>query len=341
MWLTTKARQDCIRMKAYLICCAGILALIFGVHGLNAQTPGQSGSQPAVEEYKIGPGDVLSITVADAPEFGEKVRVSDAGAIQITGLDAPLTAEGLTPIELSHSIHKTLIDAKQLRNPKVNVFIEEYHGRNVTVLGAVSKPAVYSLTRRTTVLEALSFAGGALPNSGNTVTVMRGSASAEATNTAVGSVQLIDIARLTRGEDPMANVEVRNGDVINVSAAEAVYVVGAVTKPGGYVLSNPTAGVSVVQAVALAEGFTSMAATHRGLIIRQSTSEQARREIPVDVESFMNGKETDLILAPNDILYIPVSGAKKTLKVMGDIAMATINGIAIYGIGYRVGTANF
>jgi polysaccharide export outer membrane protein len=306
-----------------------------------AQNLTASNATAGVEDYKIGPADVLSITVTDAPEFGGKFRVSDTGVIQMIGLSEPLLAEGLTPIELSQCIRKGLIDAKQLRNPKVNVFIDEYHGRTITVLGSVSKPSVYSLTKRTTVLEALSFAGGALPNSGNTVTVVRGGASAEATGNPVGSVQIIDVARLSRGEDVSANIEVRNGDVINVSPAQVIYVVGAVTKPGGYVLSNPTEGISVVQAVALAEGFKPLAATHEGLIIRQSTSEQARREIPVDIEAFMKGKEADLVLAPNDILYIPVSGKKKALKVMGDIAMATINGIAIYGIGYKIGTSNF
>lgn len=308
---------------------------------LDAQNLASSAATPGIEDYKIGPADVLTITVTDAPEFGGKFRVSDTGVIQIIGLKEPLVAEDLTPIELAQSIRKSLIDAKQLRNPNVNVFIEEYHGRTITVMGSVTKPSVYSLTKRTTVLEALSIAGGALPNSGNTVTVVRGAASAEATGSPVGSVQIIDVARLTRGENPSGNIEVRNGDVINVSPAQIVYVVGAVTKPGGYVLSNPTEGISVVQAVALAEGFKPLASTHGGLIIRQSTSDQARREIPVDVEAFMEGKETDLVLAPNDILYIPESGKKKTLKVMGDIAMATINGIAIYGLGYRIGTSNF
>jgi polysaccharide export outer membrane protein len=261
--------------------------------------------------------------------------------LEITSVNDPVEALGLTPIELSHAIEKALRDARQLRNPKVHVFIEEYHGRTITILGSVSKPSVYSLTRRTTILDALSLAGGALPNSGNTVTIVRGEASAEATDAPVGSVRIIDVARLTRGEDLSANVEVRNGDVINVSPAQVVYVVGAVTKPGGYVLANPTDGVSVVQAVALAEGFQPLAATHRGLIIRQSTSEQGRREIAVDVQSIMNGKNTDLILAPNDILYIPESNGKKAVKVMTDIAMATVNGIAIYGIGYRIGNAHF
>jgi len=289
-------------------------------------------------EYQIGPDDVLTVNVADAPEFGGRFRVSDSGVIEIPGLGAAIHAEGQTPIELAHTIRDALLEAKQLRDPRVTVFVDEYHGRTITVLGAVSKPGVYSLAKHTNVLEALSMAGGALPNSGNTVTIVRGRASAEATNTTVGSVQTMDLARLLKGEDSTDGLEVRNGDVINVAAAQIVYVVGAVMKPGGFAMVDPASGVSVVQALALAEGFRPIAATHRGLIIRQSTSDHARQEIPVDVAQMMVGKTSDVVLAPNDILYIPESGAKKTLKVMGDVAMATVNGIAIYGIGYRIGT---
>jgi polysaccharide export outer membrane protein len=311
-----------------------------------AQTAGaapenaQSTPVPARDDYKIGENDVLLVTVSDAQEFGGKFRVSDMGIIEIPGVASPIHAEGQTPIQLAHSIRQALIDAKQLRDPKVGVFVEEYHGRTITVLGAVAKPAVYPLQKKTSVLEALSLAGGSLPNSGNTVTIVRGAASAEASGTKPGSVQIVDISRLVNGTDLSANVEVKNGDVINVSAAQVVYVVGAVTKPGGFVMSNPSAGISVIQAVALAEGFRSVAATHRGLIIRQSTSESARQEIPVDIALMMGGKEADMLLAPNDILYIPESGGKKALKAMTDVAMSAVNGIAIYGLGYRAAGAH-
>jgi polysaccharide export outer membrane protein len=141
---------------------------------------------------------------------------------------------------------------------------------------------------------------------------------------------------LVSGKDLAAGIEVRNGDVINVSSAQLVYVVGAVTKPGGYTMSDVSSGVSVVQAVALAEGLKSVA-SHHALIVRQSTSEKSRLEIPVNIGEMMAGKTADVLLAPNDILYVPKSGAKLTLKAMGDVATAAINGIAFYGIGYRVG----
>jgi polysaccharide biosynthesis/export protein len=287
-------------------------------------------------DYKIGADDVLTVSVADAPEYGGKLRVTDSGSIDIPGVPTPIHAEGESPFELARLIRQALIDAKQLRDPRVSVYVDEYHGRTITVLGAVSKPAVYPLQKRTSLLEALSLAGGTQPNAGNVVTIVRGPASAEATNTSVGSVQIFQLSNLVNGTDMSANVEVKNGDVISVSAAQLVYVVGAVVKPGGFTMADPSSGVSVVQAVALAQGLNSVASSH-GVIVRQSTSEHGRIDIPVEIGQMMSGKSTDLVLAPNDILFVPTSGTKKTLKVLGDVALSAVNGIAFYGVGYRVG----
>lgn len=290
-----------------------------------------------MSDYTIGADDILTVSIPEAPEFSGKFRVSSSGFIEIPGTPEPIPAEGKSTAQLAAEIRKALINAKQLRDPRVSVFIEEFRSRSVTILGSVTKPGVYSLEKHTTVLDALSLAGGALPNAGNTLTIVRGPASAEASGTAIGSVQIIDVGRILNGDSIVTNVEVRTGDVINVSVAQVVYVVGAVVKPGGYPMADPSAGVSIVQALSLAQGFTPVASTHRGVIVRQSTSGTARQEIPVDISQMMDGKLTDLVLAPNDILFIPESNLKKSIKVLGDVAMAAVNGIAIYGIGYRVG----
>jgi polysaccharide biosynthesis/export protein len=321
------------------LCAVCAAAALVGAPGVRAQAEGtQAGPMKASvpDDYRIGEGDVLSVSIVDAPEFSGKFRVSDSGFIQVPGTARPIHAEGQTAFELSGTIADDLVSAKQLRSPRVTVFVDEYHGRTVTVLGAVAKPGVYPLERKTTVVEALSMANGLSSNAGSTVTIVRGPASAEATGEPAGSVQILDLNRLVKGSDLSANVEVRKGDIISVSNAEVVYVVGAVTKPGGFVLPDPASGMSVVQALAMAEGFSRLAATHHGLILRASTSATARQLVPVDVGQLLTGKEADMRLAPNDILYIPESSAKKTLKVMGDIAMAAINGVAIYGLGYRL-----
>jgi len=322
-------------MKSALL--FGLAWLLLAPRPLAAGDGGKGAA--AATDYALAPGDVFTVVVAEAPEFGGRFRLGGSGTVQLTGVAAPVAAEGKTAEELALAIRRALVDSKQLRDPQVSVFVDEYHGRTVTVLGAVAKPAVYSLQKRTTIVDAVAAAGGALPNAGSTVTVVRGEASAEATGQPVGSVQILDLTLLTRGEGVSGNVEVRNGDVVSVSAAEVVYVVGAVNKPGGYAMNRPAEGISVIQAVALAQGFTSVAATGRAVIVRQSASEHGRREIPVDIGQLLNKHATDVLLAPNDILYIPASGAKQTLRVMGQVAMAAVNGIAVYGVGYKVGTS--
>jgi polysaccharide export outer membrane protein len=334
-------KKNFIMQKSAGMLLSGML-LIMPLAGAQSSSDA-AGKSPdaatALEDYKIGPGDVLVVSVTDAPEFGGKFRVTDTGVIELPGVPRQIRAEDRSPAELAHVIREALMEAKQLRNPLVSVFVEEFHGRTFTVLGAVAKPSVYPIVKRTNVLEALSLAGGALPNSGNTVTIVRGSASAEATGTAVGSVQIARMSDLMSGKESSAIAEIKNGDVISVSAAQVIYVVGAVIKPGGYPMSDPSSGVSVVQAVALAAGLKSVA-SHHALIVRQSTNDQARVEIPVDIDLMMAGKTTDAQLAPNDILFIPTSGTKQTLKVLGDVAMAAATGVAIYGLGYRAAGAH-
>jgi polysaccharide export outer membrane protein len=318
------------RLGCFLLLFALFSPLLVLAAAQESNTP-----PPAVVDYKIGPGDLLTISVMDAPEFGGKFRVSEQGMIEIPGVTGPIRAEDQSPLELAHSIREALIAAKQLRDPKISVLVEEYRGRTISVLGSVAKPSIYPIQRRTTLLEALSLAGGALPGAGDTVTLVRGPATAEATGAEVGTVQFVQLSKLVSGQSE--NVEVRNGDVVSVSSAQVVYVLGAVIKPGGFTLANPTSGVSVLQAVSLAQGFTSVAALDRGLLIRNSTSARGREEILVDIKDMQQGKVTDVLMAPDDILYIPESGMKKSLKVLGEVAMAVANGVAIYGIGYRIG----
>jgi len=149
--------------------------LIFSLSApLLGQTTAPSHAAPAPNtpgapiDYLIGPRDVLAISVADMPEIREKenFRVTDTGYVVLPMLHDPLKAEGLTASELSDRIARALRDADILREPIVNVYVEEFHSRTVTVLGAVARPSVYPLQKPTTLLEALSMAGGLTPTSG-------------------------------------------------------------------------------------------------------------------------------------------------------------------------------
>ena len=298
----------------------------------NAQQDSESAAPSTIapQDYRIGPEDVLAISVTDAPEFSGKFRVNQSGYLVMTSLPTPVKAAGLTPTELSNELRKSLEDAKLYRDPTVNVFVEEYRSQSVTVVGAVTKPGLYPLQKRTTVIQAVSEAG-LLPTTGNRITLISAKADAGATQTA----QTFELGKLMSGKDPSVNVEVRDGDVINVATADVVYVVGAVTKPGGFVQQDRSTAVSALQAIALAEGFTSVAAQHNSLIIRRNPDGTARENIPIDLGKIMSGKQGDILLEANDILFVPQSGTKQTLRVMGQIGMAAVNGVAFYGLGYR------
>jgi polysaccharide export outer membrane protein len=290
-------------------------------------------------DYAIGPGDILTITIADLPELSGKYAVSETGMLELAVTPAPIRAAGLTAAELSRSIGEALKAAKQLRDPVVNVFVEEYRSQAVTVLGAVAHPSVYPLRKSTTLLEVLSIAGGLIPQSGNTLTLQRKRvvAGSEESPGDQRPTTNINLGKLMQGEDPLLNLEIEGGDVVTVSTAPLVYVVGAVVKPGGFVLQNTSAGLTILQALAMAEGLRSNAAPNRGLIIRQSLEGHSRQEIPVDVMRVLEGKQADVRLEANDVLFVPESGMKKTMQRMGEFAMQIVNGVAVYGIGYRVG----
>ncbi len=309
-----------------------VLAATVGAFGSSeSATPASQSAQRPVQkaDYTIGPGDVLTITIGDSPEMSGRYRVSDTGDIALPLLPQPVKAQGLTTLGLSKALAVALKNAELLRDPMVNVFVEEFHSRNVTVLGAVAKPAVYPLDRPTTLLEVISLAGGPTTTAGNIVTVVQPEQGPNATRT-------FNLAKLMEGKDPSQNIFVHAGDSVSISNAPIVYVVGAVMRPGGYVLQDPKSGMTILQALAEAQGLNRVAAPKRGLIVRREEGGNKSENIPINIAKLMNGKLQDQMLRANDILFIPESNMKKSLDKLGGVAMSAVNGMSIYGLGYRV-----
>jgi len=307
-----------------------------------------SNSRSSPSDYLIGPRDVLAISVADLPEIktgkdDAKFRVAETGYIFLPMLSNPIKADGLTTSELSERIARALRDADILRDPIVSVYVEEFHSRTVTVLGAVDKPSVYPLAKPTTLLEALSMAGGLTLTAGSALTIIRKNPVPESEATKMDPGQLgessrtIDLAKLMLGKDPSLNIRVRDGDTLSVSTAPIVYVVGAVNKPGGFTLQDPNSGLTVLQALAEAQGYNSIAKPKESLIIRRSASGQERQKISINLKGIMEGKVPDQWLEANDILFVPESGTKKNLRAWGNaIGHGLISGVTIYGLGPRI-----
>jgi polysaccharide biosynthesis/export protein len=146
----------------------------------------------------------------------------------------------------------------------------------------------------------------------------------------------LDFSKLVSGKDTSVNIEVHAGDVVSVGTAPVVYIVGAVTKPGAFAIEGDRSEITVLQALALVEGMTSVASAGHAVIVRNSGDPKNRQEIRIDINKVEKGKGTDQYLAANDILFIPESGRKKTFKSLGNAAVTAASEAVGYGSALRV-----
>lgn len=109
--------------------------------------------------YRIGPTDKLRIRVFQVADLSfDEIEVDAGGSIQMP-LIGSISASGRTPAELSDEIER-LLSAQYLRDPQVGVTVIEAASQKVTVDGAVTKPGVYIMRGRTTLLQAIAMAEG-------------------------------------------------------------------------------------------------------------------------------------------------------------------------------------
>jgi polysaccharide export outer membrane protein len=310
-----------------------------------APSPQNTPSSEIYGGYMIGVGDIVDIHVNDEERVSGRYQVDQDGKVSIPLLSSPLPAAGSTTFELSTRLREELKKQDILREPSVTVLIVRGMTQNVSVLGAVMRPGTYPIERPTSVLDLISLAGGLAPNAGSTVTVSHQgnstapglvNASVTSTNANKDAIATINLTTLMTSKDPSANVAIHPGDVITVSTAPVVFVVGAVTKPGAFTVQDAKSRMTVLQAVAMAEGTTSVASLGKTIIVRQSASDSDRKEIPVDLKAVMRGKEKDEVLEANDILFVPESGLKASLQKMGQIGTQAASQTLGYGMALRI-----
>ena len=314
-------------------------------------------SSPRSNEYIIGPEDLLDIAVFEAPELNRSVRVSASGEIALT-LVGPLRAAGLSSRELE-SVLQELLRHSYIKDPHVTVFVREIHSHAVSVFGAVRKPGVMQIRGPRSLVEILSMAEGLAEDAGDTVLVIRGPgldarspssalrepsggelayathssgdptiSKSSAPTTSSVSVE-IEIKQLLESADPQANVTVNPGDLVKVSRAGVVYVVGEVRKPGGFLLKN-NENISALQVIALAEGLTRTSAKNQARIIRNDAESGGRSEIPLPLAKILAGKHPDLTLRPNDIVFVPNSAARSGFYRGAEAALSIVSGLIVF-----------
>lgn len=268
------------------------------------------------ESLLIGPGDMIQVDVMDTPEMEQQVRVSDAGSVTLAYVGS-IHVAGQTPAAAAAQIQQALIEKKVMLHPQVTVKMQEMATQDVSVLGQVHTPGTYSITTPQTILKVLSLAGGLTDAADRNVTVKRNRTGEELRYYVANDAQ-----------QALSNVVmVYPGDTVLVARAPMVYVMGDVGRPGGYVIASNDARLSVLQLVAMAGSANKTAMQSRVRLIRPT--EHGEVEMPVHLSDIEKGKRPDIMLQPNDIIYVPFSWMKNVAMSSSSIGSSTASA-AIY-----------
>lgn len=303
-----------------------ILLFLFGAIAFS-QTPAQPPS------YVLGADDEVTIHVLDLDEIGAgPFRIGMLGYINVP-LAGRLRAAGLTVDQLEAALAIRL--KEYLQSPVVTVSVSEFRSQPISVLGAVNAPGVHQIRGRMTLFEAISEAGGLKNEAGNSIKITR--------RKEFGSIPLpgaamdasgqfcvaeVSVKSVMEARNPQENILVQPNDVISVPRADLVYVVGAVKRSGGFILSERE-HISVLQALSMAEGLDRAASPGKAIILR-GADQASRKKIPIDLNKILSGKIDDVEMLANDVLFIPTSAMKSATLRGIESAIQLGTGIAIY-----------
>ena len=269
---------------------------------------------------KIGPNDLIGVSVYDSQELTRTVRVSGEGMIRLPMVKKQLKAEGLLPSELETAIAAELKAEELLVEPVVTVTIVEYHSHPISVAGAVKNPITFQATTSVSLLEAITRAGGLASDAGLEILVSR-MKKVEGQDKPMMLTQRVPVKGLIDAADPELNIPLVGGEEIRVPEIGKVFVVGMVKKPGAFPVQD-SSETTVMQMLALAEGLQGIS-TDNAYIYRKEGN-GSKNEIPVNLKSIMARKSPDIPLVANDILYIPENRSRK-------MGLAALEKILLFG----------
>ena len=266
----------------------------------------------------LGPGDELEITVYGAPDLSEHTRVNADGNISMP-LIGYVRVAGLSSSEAKAAIEAQLRQKNVVNDPQVSIYAKEYTSSGISVVGEVVKPGFYSALGPHRLFDVLQAAGGTTDRAANKV-VIRHRDEKDATTLSISK----DPAEMAA-----SNVALQPGDTVVVPRAGIVYVLGEVTRPGGYVL-NSTGGITVLQVVAVAGGPTHVASAGKTRLLRRT--ENGFQEQKIDLTRLLRGQVPDVSVRDEDILFVPTSGVKSALNA--GTLIATVGSAAIYHVPF-------
>ena len=280
---------------------------------MTSSNPGSGNTGGDTTNYVLGPEDTITVRVFAADDIPDRpAQLANDGTVTLP-MVGRVHAAGLTVDQLQASLVTAY--KKYFKDPQVTVQVTDFRSQPVSVAGNVNAPGVVQLRGNRNLMEVISQAGGLKADAGDTVLLTRNLnegpipvAGAFTDPSGKFSVAHINVRSVMSGKDPQGNITIKPHDVITVPRARMIYVLGNVTRPGGYVLTD-NEEMSITQAIALAGGWNGTAALSGARILRADGGAE-REQIPADIKKILQNKAPDLEMRPDDILYLPNSFAK-------------------------------
>jgi polysaccharide export outer membrane protein len=265
-------------------------------------------------------GTLLDLRIYRVPEMSGTLRVDEAGQITVPLL-GKVDVLGKTPAGLQAELATQFALKGLLVSPQINIDVLQYAVQSTTVLGEVQMPGRIALQAPKPLPSVLAMAGGETIAAGSDIEIQH-------IQQAGGPPARIEHAQYMRDASPdsVANVTVYPGDTVFVRRAGIVYVLGAVMRPGGYLMVD-RGSLDLTQAIALAQGTAIIASTKTVWILRKQQGNIL--EIPVEYSKVVEGKLVSPVLQSEDVLYVGVSKFKATL-VNGAGILSSATSAAIY-----------
>ena len=277
-------------------------------------------AEPSAPALVIGSGDLIDVTVFDAPELSGKFRVDQKGDVEVPLLPA-IHVAGSTAGEAAKLIDDKFVEADILvpNGPRPSVFIEEYANQGITVSGEVKNPGIYPAFGVRMLNDVVTAAGGITELASSNVIITRRNEPNHPTTIRYDPVAFPRV---------IPEVQIYPGDTVLLPRAGIIYVLGAVNKAGGFLLNGHEI-VTAEKAMALAGGTGRAPALNKAQLMRNV---QGGRKVMITVrlDHILEGKAPDISLLDGDVLYVPTSRGKLAAQQAITSAIGIGSQVAIY-----------
>jgi polysaccharide export outer membrane protein len=241
------------------------------------------------ENYLLGTGDLLRITVYNNPDLTLETRVGDGGMIRYP-LIGEVRVAGISSTAAEKIIANLLETGNFIKQPQVNILVTQYQSKLVSVLGSVLKPGQYPLERATNLSQLLALAGGANAEGSDLVTI----------TTKTGKIEL-DLKKIIGNSENTDNFPLNGGEIVYVHARD-VSVIGQVNRPGKYAVTD---GVRTLGDFISIAGGISPVGSDTVTLTTIRDGKQERYEVDIDDLFRTGNNSTNIELKSGDTVYVP------------------------------------